>query len=80
MEGNERKGIEAREEIMDTLKLVTLTRFCSDYHSGQWSRGYRLLCACLRKCQRIGIPRPLDTSVISREFYQYLTNEYTDRM
>ena len=29
---------------MDNNTLTTIYVFCSDYHSGQWSRGYRLLC------------------------------------
>lgn len=52
-----------------------LIYFCADYHSGQWSRGYRILCRALRA---IGYPRPLDRALNEegKEFYRELEKKY----
>jgi len=34
-------------------QIYTIFRFCENYHSGQASRGYRLLCRCQRKLNRL---------------------------
>jgi hypothetical protein len=34
------------------VRLAALYTFCSDYHSGQWSRGYRLLCRTAKAWKR----------------------------
>ena len=54
-----------------------LAQFCMDYHSGQWSRGYRLLC-------RLG-PRSNWTSTLSEELrdseaYQWLVTNYAGKV
>lgn len=50
--------------------------FLMHYHSGQWSRGYRLLCrlgpakitsACEHECEQ-------------SEIYQYLVDNYADKV
>jgi len=64
--------------------------FCAHYHSGQWSRGYRLLCtadaAFVRKAgisSRLGyweylvLNKPLHPLTI---IYRYLEKYYTDKM
>jgi hypothetical protein len=35
--------------------LAALTWLCADYHSGQWSRGYRLMCKCQAALARYGV-------------------------
>jgi hypothetical protein len=50
--------------------------FCMDYHSGQWSRGYRLL-------SKLG-PARLTDNVINEcrdsEMYLYLEQHYADKV
>ena len=50
--------------------------FCADYHSGQWSRGYRLLSklgpaqltdTCIRECRE-------------SEVYAHLVSKYADKV
>ena len=42
-------------------RTYVIYRFASDYHSGQWSRGYRLLSRCQKALRRY-----LPTSPINR--------------
>jgi hypothetical protein len=35
-------------------KTRTLANFCAHYHSGQWSRGYRLACRLIKRIARHG--------------------------
>jgi hypothetical protein len=37
---------------MKVADLLALYQFCADYHSGQWSRGYRFLCVVGSKLKR----------------------------
>ena len=51
-----------------------LAVFCMDYHSGQWSRGYRLLC-------RLGpanFSSVLCEELRDTETYQYLVSRYAE--
>ena len=53
-----------------------LAVFCMDYHSGQWSRGYRIL-------SRFNPMRLTDTCIEEcreSEMYQYLVNTYAEKM
>lgn len=56
-----------------------LIHFCADYHSGQWSRGYRILCRALRL---IGDRRSLDRALNDegRGFYWALEQKFIDRV
>lgn len=45
---------------MSTAKLYTICRLSADWHSGQWSRVYRIGCRAHKLLQRRGISRPLD--------------------
>ena len=50
--------------------------FCMDYHSGQWSRGYRLM-------SRLGPARLTDACIAecrASECYQYLEANYANRV
>jgi len=53
-----------------------LYTFLADYHSGQWSRGYRIL-------SKLG-PAHLTDSCIAEcresEIYKYLVNNYADKV
>ncbi len=53
-----------------------LAVFCMDYHSGQWSRGYRLLC-------RLD-PRNFSDSLCAElresEAYKWLVDNYADKI
>ena len=49
--------------------------FTADYHSGQWSRGYRLLC----RVSRVFKPSPLASGPDGEEaqmIYDHLVGEY----
>ena len=37
---------------MNSITAAALYTFCAHYHSGQWSRGYRLLCMAERAWKR----------------------------
>ena len=46
---------------MDTTTVAAVYTFAAHYHSGQWSRGYRLLCAADKAWRRkAGIGPRLD--------------------
>ena len=48
--------------------LLALYWFCAHYHSGQWSRGYRLLCrAGKRLREEYDITHPLDEPFLGIE-------------
>lgn len=50
--------------------------FCMDYHSGQWSRGYRLL-------SRLGPAHLTDECIADcrdSEVYHYLVAKYADKV
>jgi len=53
-----------------------LAVFCMDYHGGQWSRGYRLLC-------RLN-PRNFSSSLCEElresEAYEWLVSNYADKI
>jgi len=53
-----------------------LAVFCMDYHSGQWSRGYRLL-SFLRP---YNFSSELCLELRKTEFYNYLETKYADLM
>lgn len=38
---------------MSFKKLVILRVFAMDYHSGQWSRGYLLLCKATKRLEEV---------------------------
>ena len=53
-----------------------LAVFCMDYHSGQWSRGYRLL-------SKLHVVRLTDTVIAEcrdSEVYHYLVATYGDKV
>lgn len=54
-----------------------LAQFCMDYHSGQWSRGYRLLCRL-----RIGgrWSSALAEELRESEAYQWLVANYAGKV
>jgi hypothetical protein len=51
-----------------------LAVFLMDYHSGQWSRGYRLLC----KLRAENFSSALCEELRETECYQYLVSRYAD--
>ena len=54
-----------------------LAQFCMDYHSGQWSRGYRLLCK-LGPCGNW--PANLSEELRQGVVYQHLVNNYAEKV
>jgi len=52
-----------------------LAVFCMDYHSGQWSRGYRLLSRLHPRLTDAVIAECRDS-----EIYQYLVATYGDKV
>lgn len=62
-------------------KIRALYWFASDYHSGQWSRGYRLLCVADRALERNGhnwdrFQSPLGKT--GSAYYEHLVKHYRE--
>lgn len=53
-----------------------LAVFCMDYHSGQWSRGYRLLCRLRPK----NFSSALCAELRDSEAYEWLVANYANRV
>jgi hypothetical protein len=59
-----------------------LLHFCAEYHSGQWSRGYRILCAVKRRMRRWGWQEwerqalDIPLSVEGKRIYNRLVKRY----
>jgi hypothetical protein len=72
------------QRTRDVELALALAHFANDYHSGQWSRGYRLLCAVQRRVRRWGWSdwRPLDIplSVGAEKIYRRLVARYADKV
>lgn len=60
------------------LSTLALTLFCADYHSGQSSRGYRIMGRCLRRMRRWGYLAPLDHAMSApvQRRYRHLVARY----
>ena len=63
--------------------LLGIYQFCSDYHGGQWSRGYRLLCTTDKALKR----KKIGGDYLSKayrayglETYEYLEKHYIDKV
>ena len=69
------RGSKAMKKIQKD-DYFTLAVFLMDYHGGQWSRGYRLLC-------RLS-PHNISSAVMAEErespVYQYLADNYAERV
>lgn len=65
-------------------RTIILFVFAMDYHSGQWSRGYRLLCRCQRRLRRYAIAHILNDATIHSarrtKLYRTLVKNYADVM
>lgn len=64
------------------LTALAVCHVANDYHSGQWSRGYRLLCACLRFLARHGCENPIDMTLPAAQqtLYRRLASRYGDTL
>ena len=74
---------------MNAPTIAAVYTFCAHYHSGQWSRGYRLLCRAERAWRRkAGIGPRLDywESLVESSdnevgrLYRYLEAHYGESM
>lgn len=68
---------------MTTNDLIALRVFAADYHSGQWSHGYRLLSLTYLALRRRGIERIDDMTwqhARSSTLYQYLARAYAEKV
>jgi hypothetical protein len=54
--------------------------FLSDYHGGQWSRGYRLLSKIQSRWKPRNITSELCAELRETEEYQYLVDRYADKV
>lgn len=54
---------------------LTLAIFCAHYHSGQWSRGYRLLSKLNARWSS-----SVESEVQESEEYQWLVDNYGNKM
>jgi hypothetical protein len=61
---------------------IALTHLAANYNNGQRSRGYRLLCRLLHRCQRHGIIRPLDKKLSGQraKLYKELEKKYAEKL
>ena len=59
-------------------RMVLIARLCAEYHSGQWSRGYRLLCRVLAWFRRRGVVDVLEWPLLKGEarFYRKMVDRY----
>ncbi len=67
---------------MSVDKLAALYLFTYSYHSGQWSRGYKMNCTVQRALKRKGI-MPSDcfvkkTSPATKKIYHHLVKHYAE--
>ena len=67
---------------MNTDTLLAIAHFAALFHSGQSSRGYRLLSMASRSLRRRGIDRPLDTpmSVKVEKIFLSLIDTYSQKV
>jgi hypothetical protein len=73
---------------MKYYQLRAVYVLCSDYHSGQGSRGYRLLCVLDRKLKRmaktLGYAKYAHTEqaekVRKHPFYKLMEERYKDKL
>lgn len=56
---------------MNTDKLLVIAALANDYHSGQRSKGYKILCRAIRLLARKGISRPLDMKLNDAQMRMY---------
>lgn len=63
-------------------RRIVLMRVAADYHSGQWSRGYRLLSRCQRFFRHIGYHDPLSVPLTAwqKTLYRELVTKYADKL
>ena len=63
---------------------LALCWFGNDWHSGQTSRGYKILCQALRRAKRQGCDKPLDIPYSDSDeaikIYDYLVAAYSDKV
>ena len=66
--------------LVDTFEGATaLYAFCADYHSGQWSRGYRLLCRLGKRLKLSPLWEGYESlEEDEREIYDELVEKYAD--
>jgi hypothetical protein len=64
------------------IRMHTICHFANDWHSGQWSRGYRLLCRTQRWLARHRVTRPLDARMSKQQkaLYAHLLANYGDKI
>jgi hypothetical protein len=70
---------------MSLTKLLTLRAFAMNYHSGQWSRGYRILSMTHLRLKAKGFETGRDTDLMLAQcmrskLYKYLVKKYGDKM
>jgi hypothetical protein len=53
-----------------------LAQFCMDYHGGQWSRGYRLMC----RLRPSNFSSSLSEELRESEAYQWLVANYAEKI
>ena len=52
--------------------LIALANVCNDYHSGQWSKGYRLLCVTQYYLEKwYGVTHVLDRQMSNTQWCMY---------
>lgn len=64
------------ESIFSSEGKFILAVFCMDYHSGQWSRGYRLLC----RLKPRNFSSALCQELRETELYKALEEKYSNKI
>lgn len=67
---------------MSNTKLFILLYFCNDYHSGQWSRGYKLMCKTQKALRRRNLIPIIHSDSLLRQttLYKELVEKYGDKI
>ena len=60
---------------MSLERLYALRYLASAYHSGQWSRGYKILCDIERAFKHRCISNPLDMDELDKDFRKKVINQ-----
>lgn len=67
---------------MSAKKLYAIMYFCNTYHSGQWSRGYKLMCLAQKLLKRKGLSTTISPRswIYETETYKKLEDKYGDKI
>ena len=68
------------EKLLSDEGRLILYDFCMHYHSGQWSRGYRLLCRVSTRYKNMRITSATERELEETELYYALVAKYGNKI